>query len=71
MNVYDVTAPNDEPSTVTSLTWKSQQNYLLPGRMYVVDKGKEHYSVTVVDYGSIEQMAIERVKPMMPALAAL
>jgi hypothetical protein len=46
---------------VSEMTWKSQQNYLLPGRVYSVEKGREHYSVTVVDYSGIEKMAIARV----------
>jgi len=48
--------------TVKDITWTSQQNFTLPGRVYAVEKGKEHYSVTVVDYSGIEQMGIERVK---------
>jgi len=48
--------------TVKDITWISQQDFKLPGRLYSVDKGKEHYSVTVVDYSGIEQMGIERVK---------
>ena len=53
----------DFPGTpaVTDITFKSQQNYVLPGRVYKVDKGAEHYAVTVVDYGGIEKMAIARV----------
>ena len=47
---------------VKDVTWISQQDFKLPGRVYSVDKGKEHYSVTVVDYSGIEQMGIERVK---------
>jgi hypothetical protein len=47
--------------TVSDTTFKSQQNYMLPGRVYTVDKGAEHYSVTVIDYGGIEKMAIARV----------
>jgi len=43
-------------------TWTSQQNFMLPSRVYSFDKGKEHYAVTVVDYGGIEKMGIERVK---------
>ncbi len=52
------------PSTPATkeITWTSQQNFKLPGRVYSVDTGKEHYSVTVVDYSGIEQMGIERVK---------
>jgi len=44
----------------TDVTWKSQQDYALPGRVYRVDKGGEHYSVTVVDYSGIEKMGIAR-----------
>jgi len=47
---------------VKDITWTSQQDFKLPARVYSVDKGKEHYSVTVVDYSGIEQMGIERVK---------
>ena len=48
--------------TVTNITWTSQQGYMLPARVYRVDKGREHYSITVVDYSGIEQIAIEHVK---------
>src|SRR5438132_598002 len=47
---------------VTDMTWKSQMDYILPGKVYSVDKGKEHYSMTVVDYRPIEQQGIERAK---------
>jgi hypothetical protein len=47
---------------VKDITWVSQQNFKLPGRVYSVDKGKEHYAVTVVDYSGIEEMGKERVK---------
>ena len=48
--------------TITETTWTSQQGYMLPTRVYRVDKGREHYSITVVDYSGIEQIAIEHVK---------
>ncbi len=48
--------------TITNTTWTSQQGYMLPARVYRVDKGREHYSITVVDYSGIEQIAIEHVK---------
>jgi len=35
---------------VADITWKSQLDYILPGKVYSVEKGKERYSVTVVDY---------------------
>lgn len=47
---------------VSEITWTSQQSFMLPGRVYSVDKGKEHYSITVIDYSGIEQMGIEKVK---------
>ena len=52
--------------TVKDITWVSQQNFKLPGRVYSVDKGKEHYAVTVVDYSGIEEMGKERVKTCPP-----
>jgi hypothetical protein len=55
--VYFPTQPK-----VTATTWTSQQNFMLPARIYSVDKGKEHYAVTVVDFSGIEKMGIERVK---------
>ena len=57
---FKITFP-DQP-TVANITWKSQQGYVLPAHVYSVDRGRERYSVTVVDYNGIEQMAIERVK---------
>ena len=47
---------------ITDITWKSQLDYILPGKAYSVDKGKEHYSMTVVDYRPIEQQGIDRAK---------
>jgi len=47
---------------VADITWTSQQSFKLPGRVYSMDKGREHYSVTVADYSGIEQMGIEKVK---------
>jgi hypothetical protein len=51
---------------VTALTWKSEHGFMLPARVYSVDRGKERYSVTVVDYNGIEQMGIERAKSCPP-----
>jgi len=52
--------------TVTNTTWKSQQGYMLPARVYTVDRAREHYSVTVADYTNIENMAKEYVKHCPP-----
>src|SRR6185503_9441615 len=54
---------------VTESTWTSQLNYVLPDRIYSADRGKERYSVTVVDYSSIEQQGIERAKSCPPGNA--
>jgi len=44
--------------TVTERTWTSQMNYTLPMRVYSADKGRERYSLSVVDYSGIEQQGI-------------
>jgi hypothetical protein len=54
---------------VTAITWTSQLNYVLPARVYSAEKGRERYSVTVVDYSSIEQQGIERGKTCPPGNA--
>jgi hypothetical protein len=51
---------------MTETTWKTQFDYTLPARVYSVDKGGEHYSVTVVDYSGLEQLGIERSKTCPP-----
>jgi len=47
---------------VTETTYKSAFDYNLPARLYTVEKGREKYTVTVVDYSGIEQMGIARRK---------
>ena len=54
---------------VTDTTWTSQLNYILPARVYGAEKGRERYSLTVVDYSSIEQQGIERSKTCPPGNA--
>lgn len=54
---------------VTDTTWKSQMDYVLPGKIYSVDKGRERYSMTVIDYRSLEQQGIERAKTCEPGNA--
>jgi hypothetical protein len=44
-------------------------NFTLPMRIYSAPKGAERYSVTVVDYSSIEQQGIERAKTCPPGNA--
>jgi hypothetical protein len=52
--------------TMTETTWTSQLNYTLPARVYSAERGRERYSLTVVDYSSIEQQGIERGKTCPP-----
>ena len=47
---------------VTETTWTSEYGYKLPARVYNAERGKERYSMTVVDYNAIEQQGIERRK---------
>ena len=61
---FKITFPGQP--TVSTTTWTSEHGYTLPGRVYSLDKGKEHYSVTVVDYTGIEQLGIERAKGCPP-----
>ena len=55
--------------TVTETTWKSQFDYVLPARVYAVEKGRERYSITVVDYFALEPLGIERAKTCPPGNA--
>jgi hypothetical protein len=54
---------------ITEITVKSQMEYVLPARVYSVEKGRERYSVTVVDYTTLEQQGIERAKTCPPGNA--
>ena len=40
---------------IAETTWKSQMEYTLPARVYSAERGRERYSLTVVDYSGIEQ----------------
>jgi len=47
---------------ITNTTWTSWHEFKYPAHVYTVDKGKEHYSMTVVDYSSAEAQGLEKVK---------
>ena len=51
---------------VTETTWKSQFDYTLPARVYSAERGRERYSVTVVDYTPIEPQGIARRQACPP-----
>ena len=44
-------------------------NYKLPARVYSAERGPERYSITVVDYRTLEQQGIERWKACPPGNA--
>ena len=50
------------PPKVTETTWKSEYGYTLPARVYSAEKGRERYSMTVVDYTGIEQQGVARAQ---------
>ena len=52
--------------TVADSTWKSQMEYTLPARVYSAERGRERYSLTVVDYSGLEQQGIARAKTCPP-----
>ena len=47
---------------ISETTWTSEYGYKLPARVYTAERGKERYSMTVVDYNPIQQQGIERRK---------
>ena len=54
----------DFPGTprVTEAPWKTEQGYTVPSRIFSAERGRERYSITVVDYSGVEQMGIARNK---------
>src|SRR5688572_24742835 len=51
---------------ITETAWKTQMDYTLPGRVYSAERGRERYSMTVVDYSGLEQQGIARGKTCPP-----
>jgi hypothetical protein len=51
---------------ISEMTWTSEYDYTLPARVYTAERGRERYSVTVVDYAPIQQQGIERRKKCPP-----
>jgi hypothetical protein len=52
--------------TVEETTWTTQYRYTAPTRIYRANHGQERYSVTVVDYRTVEQQGLERAKQCPP-----
>ena len=51
---------------VTETTWTAQTGFILPERVYAVERGRERYSVRVIDYSNVEQLGAERAKKCPP-----
>ena len=49
-----------------SITYVSQQEAPLPGRVYTATEGPSRYSMTVIDYGPLERVQAERIKNCPP-----
>ena len=52
--------------TVEQTTYMSEYRYVLPARVYTAVRGKERYSMTVVDYNGIEKQGLERAAKCPP-----
>jgi len=51
---------------VSGVPYTSQYGYALPAKVYSVTKGPQRFSVTVVDFRGIQQLAIAKVCPKGP-----
>ncbi len=47
---------------VEEISWRSQLGYTLPGRVYSAERNNERFTRDVVDYSSLEQQGIARLK---------
>ena len=47
---------------VSETTYTSEYGAELPARVYTVERGRERYSITVVDYTQVERLLTERAK---------
>lgn len=47
---------------MTQITYTTEHDYQLPAHVYSADRGREHYSVTVVDFNPLQKLGEERVK---------
>ena len=47
---------------VRDIKWETEYGLTLPGRMHIHTDGRSRYSVTVIDYGKVQQLHAERLK---------
>jgi len=63
-NGFKITFPG--VPRVQEITWTSQMGYPLPARIFSVDRGREHYAVTVADYRGIEKLGVAKSQSCPP-----
>ena len=51
---------------ISESKWTSEFGFVLPSRVYTGERGRERYTVTVVDYAPIRGLAEEKVKTCAP-----
>ena len=54
------------PPKISETTFKSEYGADIPARVYTVDKGREHYKVTVADYTQAPRLLDEKAKLTCP-----
>jgi hypothetical protein len=54
---------------ISEFTWKSQLGYMLPARVYSAERGRQKYSITVVNFATLEAQGIARWKACPPGNA--
>lgn len=54
---------------ISEFTWRSQLGYMLPARLYSAERGRQKYSITVVNFATLEQQGIARWKACPPGNA--
>ena len=56
---FAVTLPREPAIKDTKLT--TEYGHVLPGHLYTIDDGKNHYSVSVIDFRNLRQMETDRI----------
>jgi hypothetical protein len=59
-DLFSINFP-DQPQ-VRDIKWETEYGMTLPGREYVSQDGPNRYSITVVDYGNIQQLHAKRLE---------
>ena len=60
VDLFGVNFPSDPK--VQSISYQTESGIMLPGRVYSVDSGQSHYSITEVDYADAEKIHTARAE---------